>query len=154
MHGTGGAVYRESLPDALEGGTIRLCELRGIHLHTRIQCLRTCEGSKCVSHRRVTSVPALEASPSTHDDQITSRDLHWPYKCTWGLPSQWECAGGRSQTMKRRRMCWRRPALLGRTRRGEDHISAPLTQAGPSTPLCTLRHEQQKVSRVQEIQLR
>ena len=69
-------VYRESLPDALEGGTIRLCELRGIHLHRRIQDLCLCGESKCVSHHRVTSVRALDASPFVHDDQ----DLHWPYR--------------------------------------------------------------------------
>lgn len=70
MRGIGVVVYRESLPDAPEGRTIRLCELGGIHLHRRTQCSCTCEQSRCVSHHRVTIVHALDA----HDDH----DLHWP----------------------------------------------------------------------------
>ena len=69
-------MYRESLPDAPEGGTIRLCKLQGIQLHTMIQCFCTCGGGECVSHHRVTFVRALDASPFTHWDQ----ELHWPYR--------------------------------------------------------------------------
>ncbi len=75
MRGIGVVVYRESLPDAPEGRTIRLCELGGIHLHRRTQCSCTCEQSRCVSHHRVTIVHALDASPLMHDGQ----DLRWPY---------------------------------------------------------------------------
>ena len=40
MHGTRCGMYRKSLPDAPESGTIRLCELQGIHLHGPMQCVQ------------------------------------------------------------------------------------------------------------------